>query len=65
MLCELKLHLYWFSFLFFANLKKLSLLKPQYAGHNVSWKNFQFGVEVADIAIVKTTRGLDFVFSVG
>ena len=49
---------------FFIYVKEFSCGKAERRRHHIGRKDLQFGVEVADVAVVKSARGLDFVFRV-
>lgn len=64
--CDYKYLKLYFHVLFLTrfSLKEFILLEFQQAINDVSRKHLYFSVKVADIAIVKAARSLDFVFRV-
>jgi len=52
----LKLYIYRLAFrTFLVNVEKLASFEAKHVSNHVGWENLQFGVEISDVAVVKSS----------
>ena len=61
----LEFHFWRGALCFITNFEKFALDETEHTADEIGWENLEFGVEVADIAVVEAAGSLDLVFRVG